>query len=316
MVWTLAAATCYSLSSVVGKDLLGELGVVSLLFWRFTIATLVLLAALAVRSQRRSAGRAAQARRRPPRASGRLFARPVPRMMLLGFCFGVIVMVGFVGLDRLDASVSIVLVYLYPVFVVVASTLLGIRPHPAVWVALAMVVLGVVLTVPELFFGGDVEISVVGVVLMLVQAVLFAAYIIVSSRLGPALDGLESAACTMAGAALFIIPVTLWKGLTLPSGATLVLEVLLFALVPSVVATVCFFAALARLPAPVVAMILPLEVVLAVLWSVLFLGEELRPVEALGGAVVVGGVVLAQWFGQRPPPNHSIQASTEVGLKT
>ena len=304
-LWAVAAATCYSLSSVVGKDLLGELGVVSLLFWRFTIAATVLLAARAVR-----------ARRRRPGLQTSTSPRPALRMTALGVWFGAMVLVGFAGLDRLDASVSIVLVYLYPVFVVVGSAALGVRPNPGTWVALALVVTGVVLTVPELFFGGDVEIDLVGVVLVVAQAVLFSSYMIVNSRVGPALDGLESATWTMVGGSIFIVPISVAVGINLPDTGILVLEVALFALIPSVVATVCFFAALHHLSAPLVAMILPLEVVLAIAWSVLFLGEELRGVEAVGAAVVVAGVVLAQWFAQRPPPNHSIHASTEVGLNT
>jgi drug/metabolite transporter (DMT)-like permease len=322
-LWAVAAATCYSLSSVVGKDLLGELGVASLLLWRFTVASAVLLVALAVRSWRRASQGAVSSglnaltpTDRDPSMRHAWFHRPAVRMVLLGVWFGAMVFVGFAGLDRLDASVSIVLVYLYPVFVVVGSAALGVRPSPATWVALALVVSGVVLTVPELIFGGDVEIDVFGVVLVLSQALLFASYMIVNSRVGPALDGLEAATWTMVGGSLFIIPIALSVGIIVPDRPVLVLEVALFALIPSVVATVCFFAALRHLSAPLVAMILPLEVVLAILWSVLFLGEELRAVEAVGAAVVVSGVVLAQWFAQRPPPNHSIQASAEVGLNT
>lgn len=323
-LWAIAAATCYSLSSVVGKDLLGELGVISLLFWRFTVAATVLLAALGVRARRRTPDRAVRGRAGSGRAGSsragsgdaRWSSRPSIRMVLLGIWFGAMVLVGFAGLDRLDASVAIVLVYLYPVFVVVGSAALGLRPNPGTWIALALVVSGVVLTVPELFFGGEVEVDVIGVVLTVAQAVLFASYMIVNSRVGPALDGLESATWTMVGGSVFIVPIAVVAGINVPDTGVLVLEVALFALIPSVIATVCFFAALHHLPAPVVAMILPFEVVLAILWSVLFLGEQLRAIEAVGAAVVVAGVVLAQWFAQRPPPNHSIHASTEVGLNT
>jgi drug/metabolite transporter (DMT)-like permease len=45
-------------------------------------------------------------------------------------------------------------------------------------------------------------------------------------------------------------------------------------------------------------MIMTLEVALAIVWSVLFLGEEVGWVEWLGAIVVIAGVVLAQ----RPLP--------------
>ena len=44
-----------------------------------------------------------------------------------------------------------------------------------------------------------------------------------------------------------------------------------------------------------VAMVQTLEVALVIIWAVIFLGEELRAVKIVGAAVVVGGVLLAQW---------------------
>lgn len=284
VIWSVATATAYSLSAVVGKDLLGELGVLSLLFWRFTIAATVLVAAALVR---RAAGRAP------------VEAAPRGRLIALGIAFGFVVLIGFLGLERLDASVQIVLVYLYPVFVVIGAALLGRPPVRTTWLAVAFVTAGVVLTVPEVFTGG-VGISAIGVALSLAQAVLFAAYVLVNSRVTPSVDGLTTAAYTMVGATIGIVPLALADGVVVPHGRTLVLEVLLFALVPTVIATVCFFGALRRLDASVVAMILPLEVVLAILWAVLFLGEEVGLIEAIGAAVVVVGVVIAQRVNRAP----------------
>jgi drug/metabolite transporter (DMT)-like permease len=42
------------------------------------------------------------------------------------------------------------------------------------------------------------------------------------------------------------------------------------------------------------AMIMTLEVALAIVWSAVFLGEEVSPLEAVGATVVILGVVLAQ----------------------
>jgi probable blue pigment (indigoidine) exporter len=265
--------------------------VLSLLFWRFTIAATVLVAAVLVR-----------------RAAGRAPLEAVPRTRLLGlgvaFCF--VVLVGFMGLARLDASVHIVLVYLYPVFVVIGAALLGRPPVRSTWLAVALVTSGVALTVPELFTGGTVRVSAVGVALSLSQAVLFAVYVLVNSRVTPAIDGLTTSAYTLVGACIAITPLALAQGVVVPTGRTLVLEVLLFALVPTVIATVCFFAALRRLDPSVVAMILPLEVVLAIAWAVLFLGEHLEIVGAIGAAVVVTGVVLAQRANRPVPPDIAL----------
>lgn len=279
-LWAVASATAYSLSSVVGKDLLDSLGASSLLFWRFSIAAVVLWVALLVW-----------------RPVGGPDPLAVPRwtMLGLGVVFGLMVLIGFLALDRIDASLYIVLVYLYPVLVVVGSAWLGTRPARSTWVALALVMAGIALTVPELFTGvGDV--SAVGVGLALAQAVIFAGYMIVSNRVVPqAIDGVVTAAWMVLGASLVIAPIALVGGLVRPRGSNLVLEVAAFALIPTVVSSICFFQAMRYIAPGAVAMVQTLEVALVILWAVLFLGEELRPIKIVGAGVVVGGVLLAEW---------------------
>ncbi len=278
-VWAVASAFAFSLSSVVGKDLLDALGVASLLFWRFALASVVLWGALIVWRRR---------------GGPDPFAVPRARLFGLGVLMGLVVVVGFLALDRLDASVYIVLVYLYPAFVVIGSALLG-RPLDGITIAaLVIITVGVVLTVPELFTGVD-SISVTGVAFALGQAVLFAAYMILNDRVvPPGVDGVVSAGWTTLGAATFFTPLVVVDGLTAPHGTRLVLEVGLFALIPTVAATTCFFRALRHLAPGVMAMIMTLEVALAIVWSAVFLGEEVSPLEAVGATVVILGVVLAQ----------------------
>lgn len=278
-VWAVASAFAFSLSSVVGKDLLDALGVASLLFWRFSLASVVLWGALVVWRRR---------------GGPDPFAVPRARLFGLGVLMGIVVVVGFLALERLDASVYIVLVYLYPAFVVIGSAVLG-RPLDGITVvALVIITVGVVLTVPELFTGVD-SISVTGVALALGQAVLFAAYMILNERVvPPGVDGVVSAGWTTIGAATFFAPLVVIDGLSAPHGPRLVLEVGLFALIPTVAATTCFFRALRHLAPGVMAMIMTLEVALAIVWSAVFLGEEVSALEAVGATVVILGVVLAQ----------------------
>jgi probable blue pigment (indigoidine) exporter len=278
-MWAVAAASAFSLSSVVGKDLLDSLGPASLLFWRFSIATVVLWAVVA--AWRRMGG---------PDP----LAVPLRTMLGLGVLMGVMVLLGFVALERLDASIYIVLAYMYPMFVVVGSMLLGARPAPFTWLALLVVMVGVVLTVPELFTGVG-SISLLGVVLTIAQAIVFASYMILTSRLTPPhVDGVVTAAWTTLGAALVITPIALFDHLEVPRGNGLVAEVMVFALIPTVIATVCFFRSLRHVAPGVVAMVLTFEVALVIVWSILFLGEDVGAVKLLGAAVVTGGVLIAQ----------------------
>ena len=163
----------------------------------------------------------------------------VPRRLAfsMGILWGAMTITGFLALEHIDASVYIVIVYLYPVLVVVGSSMLGHRVTAGVWVALAVVMSGIVLTVPELF-GGVGEISVLGVVLTLVQAVLMAAFMIVNSKVMPGhIDGTVSAAWNCLGALVLMTPLAFGSGFHAPETRTVVLEVLLFGLVPAFAAT-------------------------------------------------------------------------------
>lgn len=285
VLWAGGTALSYSLSSVVGKDLLDSLGAASMLFWRFGIASVVLWSVLLVWRRR---------------GGPDPFDVPRWRSLAIGMLFGVMVYLGFLSLEYLDVSVYIVLVYLYPVLVVVASSLLGHhRASGLTWLALAVVMVGVVLTVPDLFRGVG-GISGVGVALVMVQAVLMATFMIVSGRVLPRrIDGVVSASWNVLGGAVAMAPLAFGGGLVVPRGASLVAEVLLFALVPTVIANVCFFRAMRHIAPGVVAMIMTGEVALAILWSVLFLGETVSGIEFVGAVVVMSGVLLAQWVNVR-----------------
>ena len=275
----------YSLSAIVGKDLLKSLGVVSMLFWRFTLASIVLWTALFIWRRR---------------GGPNPLAAPWKKIVPLGMVYGWLTILGFASLEYLDASVYIVLVYLYPMFVVLGSVLLGSPPARGTWLALAVVMTGVVLTVPELFTGVG-SISVLGVLLAISQAVMFAVYMIISARiLPPDVDGVVTSAWNLLAAALALAPLLLFQdgGLHIPHGVR-VPEVMFFALIPTVAANICFYRAMRNIAPGVVAMILTVEVALALTWSWLLLDEHFGPVKVLGAAVVIAGVLLAQWANNR-----------------
>jgi drug/metabolite transporter (DMT)-like permease len=233
--------------------------------------------------------------------------------LVLGAVFGALVYVGFLSLERLDVSVYIVVLYVYPVLVVVASSLLGHRVAPLTWLALALVMVGIVLTVPDLFSGvGSVDVT--GLLLALGQAVMFAAFLTVNGRVIPEhADGVVTAAWTVLGAAIAMAPLVMWQGLAVPDSGRLVVEVALFALVPTVISNICFFRALRYVAPGIVAMVLTLEVALTILWSSLLLDERLRGVQYVGAGVVVMAVLLAQWVALRDARQRSVPGLETLG---
>ncbi len=281
-MWAALCALSFSTSSVVGKDLLGALGPASLLFWRFSLATAVLWSIVGV--WRRRGGP-------DPRSV------PARRLVLLGSLLGGVVHLGFLSLEHLDVSVYIVIVYLYPAFVVLGAAALGRPLDRTTVLALAVITGGVVLTVPELFTGVG-SLSTAGVLLAVSQALTYAVYMLLSERIVPSgVDGVVVAGWTNLGAALYYVPFVAVQGLTVPDTPKIVGEVALFALIPTVAATTCFFRALRHIAPGLLAMIMTTEVALAIAWSAMFLHEHVSAVEALGAGVVIAGVILAQRTG-------------------
>lgn len=273
------SAAAYSASAVLGKHLLDDLRANDLLFWRFSIAIPVCWLVLAVRRQRGGPDPLAVARR---------------PLVAVGVLFCYMSWIGFVALDHLDTSLYIVLVYVYPAFVAAAAPLFGQRIPTATWLAIGVTIVGIALTVPDVFEGsgrGDTF----GVVLTLVQAVALATYTMVSSRVVTVrADGLVTMGWSLVGSWLGMAVLGVAIGVRLPSDGRVVLELIGFAIVPTIISGACFYQALRFLAPTHVAMLATLEPVLTIAWAVILLDDELRAIQVAGGVLVLVGVVWAQ----------------------
>ncbi len=84
------------------------------------------------------------------RTRWRVSRRP---LIAVGCLFCYMSWIGFVALDHLDTSLYIVLVYVYPAFVAAAAPLFGQRIPLATWLAIGVTIVGISLTVPDVFEG-------------------------------------------------------------------------------------------------------------------------------------------------------------------
>ena len=133
-----------------------------------------------------------------------------------------------------------------------------------------------------------------GVLLGLAAALVYAVYILVSSRVrgvGP----LTTAAWVLTSSAVVMGVLALVTRPQLPSTATSWLALVGVALVGTVVAVTTFFAALALLGPSDTAVVSTVEPVVSIAVAALVLGERLRPLQLAGGVVVLLAVgVLAR----------------------
>lgn len=286
ILYILAAVTGYAfLPTLVKQIQAAGLPPLDIATWRFVFATLIIWPLIALRSQRASHA-------------------PLPRLrlLLLGIMMAGAALTAFYGLERLPASTLIVLFYTYPTMVAVISLFLGERLPLQAWLALALTLVGVVLTVPD--FGMSLEAAtaeggsplVEGVALALMNALLVAVYFVLNNRMLRGHTGLaQASAWVITGALLTMMAVTLLRReVTLPADPSTWLYLLALAGVSTVMPIFCLTFGIQKLGASKAAIMGTIEPVLTILIAAVVLGERMLPEQLLGGLFVLLSVVLLQ----------------------
>jgi len=294
LVWS--AVVLWSLNAVVAKVVLdsADLSSLRLAQVRATGSALILAAAVAL------------VRPASLRLAGRRELAFLAVFGILGLAF--VQLFYFVGIQRLDIGIALVIQYLAPVFVALWARFYVHEPvRRRLWLAIALSLLGLSLVV-ELWNGGS-SLDGVGVAACLVTALAYAGYVLMAEHsLESGRDVYSLLAWGFSFAALFwalvqpwwTFPVELADGsvsllgrledVSLPVWLLLAYIVVLGTVLPFVL----LVSALHHVPATRVTIVAMLEPVLAAIVAWVWLGEELAAVQIAGGLIVLGGVVLAQ----------------------
>jgi len=286
VLWVVASATSYSLFAVFSTWVLDDLDPTDVLLWRFAVAVPLAWAMVGARAARGGPGPG---------------AAPALPLLLAGFVFGFIALLAFVALDHLSAALYTVVIYSYPAMVAAGSALLGRRPPRRIWVAVGITVVGIAMTVPEVFRSPDADST--GLVATLANAAVYAAYVLATGHLlggrearpgAPPADGLVSSAWSVTGSLAFALVVVAVTGVEVPTEADVVWGLAGLGAISTVVASATLFVGLTRLPAATAALVATLEPVLTLVWAVTLLDETLVALQVAGAVLVVTGVAWAQ----------------------
>lgn len=263
------------LGAAWGKELFETLGVGGTVLMRLGIGSLILLAWWRPRLRNLDA--------RDWWAVARLGAA----LAAMTFCF-------YSSVQFLPLGVAVALEFTGPL----ALALLGSRRAlDVIWALLAG--LGVLLLSPIL----GAQIPLEGLMWVSGAAVMWAAYILMSARVGQRFKGGEGLALSLSVASLFMLPLA-WLQMTPATGAAL-LEPgiwtggLLMALLASVIPFSLEMEALRRLPTRVFSVLLSLEPALAALVGLIILHEKLNWVQVSAILLVVGASMGSSWLHSR-----------------
>ncbi|NQT68295.1 MAG: DMT family transporter [Desulfobacteraceae bacterium] len=245
---------------------------VTVLFLRFTIAAIFMVAIMT--------------------AKGMAFPRG--RTLITLLCMGGLGYVGlslafFTALTMAPAGLVAILLYLYPAFVTLLATIFFKKPVTILkMVALSMTLGGTIFIVG--LDGGRGEI--LGIVLATTAAVLYSIYIIVGSKAISNVDAFAASTTVIIAAGVVFSAIVAVKGVKFPTTSTGWVAVFAIALVSTALAIVTFFAGLKRIDPANASMISTLEPVVTVVLAIIVLGEAITMPKILGGVMILAAVAL------------------------
>lgn len=243
------------LGAAIAKSLFHDLGPTGTVFLRVGFAALVLLLLW------------------PPRLRGYTPANYFVAI-LFGLALGGMNLSFYSALERIPLGVAVTLEFVGPLGVAVVGSQ---RLLDLLWVGLAAA--GIILLAPW----GGAKLDPVGVGLALLAGSFWAAYILLSARVGRAFPGGAGLALAMSVAAVVLLPLGVLGGGTALLHPRLLAAGFGVALLSSAIPYSLELEALRRLPANVFGVMLSLEPAIATLVGFIILGEklELRAITAV-----------------------------------
>jgi drug/metabolite transporter (DMT)-like permease len=262
---------------------LSDVGPLATAFWRMALAIPVLLIWMAVEA------RGARSRV-PHRATRADFAL----LIAAGLLFGVEIGVWHVAIGYTSVANATLFSNFSPIVVTLGAVLFLAQPTNRKFV-LGM---AVALAGAAVLMSRSVQISAdhaMGDLLALSVSVLFGAYVLVVAYLRSRFGTATIMLWTSAWASLALLPVTLlWEDALLPTTRDGWLIVIFVAVACQGLGQSLLTQALAHLPASFSSVGYLVIPVLAAAWAWIFLGEAIGPEQAIGGAVILTGVILAR----------------------
>jgi drug/metabolite transporter (DMT)-like permease len=240
-------------------------------------------------------------------SSLRTTRRELAFLALFGVCgVAFVQLFYFAAIQHLEIGVSLLIQYTAPLLVALWARFV-FREHVRrrVWLALGLALVGLSVMVDV---WGGVPLSTLGVVLSLVSACTFAAYLLLAEHAVGRRDPVSLLVYGFFFASLFWAVVQPWwsfpfdeisheisllgnlENAQLPAWLLVVAIVLVGTIVPFIL----MVGSLQHLPATTVGMVAMLEPVLGALVAYLWLGETLAAQQLVGGAIVLAAIFLAQ----------------------
>ncbi len=193
------------------------------------------------------------------------------------------------ALTRLEASMAIMLFAVNPIVVLGLLAFRGEQVKPLHFVRLALALGGVYLLI-----GPEGQIDLIGLLLVMFSVLGFAVQMALTQWY---LRPYHATAITFYIVTISAVGITVWWWVNGASfyipGAQGWLIMLILSVVSTFLARLCFHGAIQRMGSGQMSLLMSLETMLSVTWSVLFLGEQLLQWQWLGAGLILISALLA-----------------------
>jgi drug/metabolite transporter (DMT)-like permease len=265
------SAASFGTLAIFGRFLYADgMDIFTVLFLRFGLAALLMLALLLVRRE----------------------GFPRGRILLQLIGMGALGYVGqsfsyLTAIKYASAGLVALLLYLYPTFVFVLSVI--VLKEKVTWIKIAAIVLaliGTALTVDPA--GGQLS----GILLAVAAALIYSIYIIVGTNVMKHVSAVQSSFVIFASAGIVYGMLMALDGPHLPSTNSGWINIAGIVLIATVIPVVMFLAGLERIGPTNAAMLSTLEPIVTVLLAAWIFDERLKPIVLLGGGLILVAVIL------------------------
>lgn len=268
--------------------------VTTLLFLRFTIASSLFLGYLIVRRENLSINR----------------SQLVSLLLLGGVLYNMQSNLYFSSVQYIPASLAVLLLYTYPVFVTLLASLVDRETiGKKVWFAIGISFLGLILVLGNSFG----KVNLFGVSIAFGAAVVYSCYIVLGNRVIKGISPLVTSSFVTLFAAIALLITGLVKGsldFSFPAEGWLpVLGIVIF---PTLIAISTFFKGMEYIGSTRASILSMIEPLITIGFSAWLLGERMSFIQGFGSLIVITGALLVVLEGEKNKEQAGISTQTEV----
>ena len=212
--------------------------------------------------------------------------------IISGVAMGISWMLLYEAYVKIGVSIATLLYYCGPVIVMIVSPFIfNERFTTYKIVGFIIVFIGMFLVNENIL--GEAKFSI-GLLYGILGAVMYAVLVVFNKK-AETIKGLENTIIQLISSVLIVaIFVQIKQGLMIPSLMDNIIPVLVLGVVNTGIGCYLYFSSIQNLPAGSVAICGYIEPLSALIFSAIFLGERLSPIQMLGALCIIGGAMLAE----------------------